>query len=268
MYEERMDTRRVAEDELWIQPVASSSTLPQTHEYSPNESTDPLNGLLSPSGSFQSSPNIPLSTPNGGTTASSTGLEGSKQIPWWLRESRRQSDAASVSSSIPPANSHTRLDQKSDLLSTSPILPLNKPVPYPTDTPAVSSPRHILQAAAKHLTNAQGSIRLPTNLSPKDRVLWSWINVEDLDTFLQDVRSSPSTVRGDSCQYRCIPFTSGKDSGQSPSQISSTSCIYIGHSQCKVLADPEALVQLASLSHLLLFCSAVSIILSYEILTA
>ncbi|CAD6570448.1 MAG: autophagy protein atg9 [Cyphobasidiales sp. Tagirdzhanova-0007] len=187
MYEERMDTRRVAEDELWIQPVASSSTLPQTHEYSPNESTDPLNGLLSPSGSFQSSPNIPLSTPNGGTTASSTGLEGSKQIPWWLRESRRQSDAASVSSSIPPANSHTRLDQKSDLLSTSPILPLNKPVPYPTDTPAVSSPRHILQAAAKHLTNAQGSIRLPTNLSPKDRVLWSWINVEDLDTFLQDV---------------------------------------------------------------------------------
>lgn len=33
----------------------------------------------------------------------------------------------------------------------------------------------------------RGPIRLQTGLSPKERALWLWANVEDLDMFLQDV---------------------------------------------------------------------------------
>jgi autophagy-related protein 9 len=33
----------------------------------------------------------------------------------------------------------------------------------------------------------QGPIHLQTHLSKKDKALWNWVNVDDLDEFLQEV---------------------------------------------------------------------------------
>jgi hypothetical protein len=64
-------------------------------------------------------------------------------------------------------------------------------------------------------------------LSRKDRALWRWVNVEDLDVFLMEVRDCARSRHEAEDQSRSTRTTSVKASGVSPFRAYSTSCAWL-----------------------------------------
>lgn len=220
MYEERPNIGGVGETELWTQPndLGNLSTEEQViGQVDGIQSTHDASPPSNPSFDMRSSI-------SGGPAESSTGLQGSQQVPWWLRESRRHLDAESIKESI-PVDTPRIGDQTRYLSSPSPSLPLHTP-PLPfKSTLEVFGLQAAIQAASDQVMGGQGPIRLSTSLSAKERALWSWVNVEDLDTFLQDVSkmSCIPTKKIEVIAYILSRFTLStceKDCGQSHFRIS------------------------------------------------
>ena len=132
------------------------------------------------------------------------------QVPWWLRESRRDfTSAATVKAAIPmsPSQASTSaLGRKGGRATPYAAGGLVSP-PGPLALPAFSStasrtrpkqdapgprfrslPSHRAAPPVSPGTmGRQGPIHLSTRLSRRERALWTWMNVQDLDLFLQEV---------------------------------------------------------------------------------
>lgn len=145
--------------------------------------------------------------------ASSSHILGKKrQVPWWLRENRKRlNDLAETSvsqnlnleQSASNGSQHAGDNQpKYAASAASPetqtmFLPNHGrafPLQQQTGSPS-SNIRNFVQnvyyagrdAVTSGTSPAQGPIHLQTHLSKQDKALWNWINVDDLDAFLQEV---------------------------------------------------------------------------------
>lgn len=146
--------------------------------------------------------------------ASSSQILGNKrQVPWWLRENRRRLGdlaEASASQSIGmQAQTETKVSTPPSLRSA--IAPSTSDSPathtmflpsYATPTSqgrSSTSPSSTVKTFVQNVYNVgkdiiahggtqrEGPIHLQTHLSKKDKALWNWVNVDDLDEFLQEV---------------------------------------------------------------------------------
>lgn len=148
--------------------------------------------------------------------ASSSHILGhNRREPWWLRENRKRlGDLAEASSS-------QSIRLQGSLAHETPKAPSQKAkassISTPTDSPAThtmflpthasplsqgkssTSPSSNIRTFVQNVYNVgrdvinssgnqrQGPIHLQTHLSKKDKALWNWVNVDDLDEFLQEV---------------------------------------------------------------------------------
>lgn len=101
-----------------------------------------------------------------------------QQVPWWLRESRKDLNPVSPK----PASPRPALRQDGSIR-----LPQTPP---PRSIYSLPHAEAILPTVRRLLGIGASPIRLKDNLSRKDRVLWYWANVTDLDSFLQEVNGS------------------------------------------------------------------------------
>lgn len=146
--------------------------------------------------------------------ASSSHILGtSRQDPWWLRQNRKRlnEDAeASTSRStrlqrVPSNTSQSNSDRR--LYQHTP--PSESPATHTMFLPTHGSPSAQHLASSPPSANVRifvqkvynagkdalstgsgpraGPIHLQTHLSKKDKALWNWVNVDDLDEFLQEV---------------------------------------------------------------------------------
>ena len=139
-------------------------------------------------------------------------LGSSRQVPWWLRQNRKRlneiAEAGTSSghlSRVPSNTSHVNNDIKKSRQTT----PSESPATHTMFLPTHGSPFRLAQTSPSPATNVrnfvqnvynagrdavgsgtghrQGPIHLQTHLSRKDKALWNWVNVDDLDEFLQEV---------------------------------------------------------------------------------
>lgn len=136
----------------------------------------------SPDPSTATSPRV--QSPPAHTTYSDNSLSASQQTPWWLRESRKHATPESVKLSIPPGST---LDAQIDK-RTRPAGPQSD---FSTDKSAAGPSTYDMRKPFNNVPMGKGPIHLQTRLSRRERALWIWLNVEDLDSFLQDVNMSP-----------------------------------------------------------------------------
>lgn len=193
MYEERSGP---TSHQPWPQPTASTSQLDsQTFTNARSTVTSPA-ARASAQGAGRPEL-VPGISSNQGLPASTIHLEQSQQVPWWLRESRsRRADASAIKASIPherhPAFQLANKgdDRDGQEHQDAYRLPQHSPPKSTTSTTTSSRSKNVFSAAADALSGRrrQGAIHLQTSLPPRERALWKWVNVEDLDTFLQDVR--------------------------------------------------------------------------------
>lgn len=127
-----------------------------------------------------------LQSPPAHTAYSDNSLSASQQTPWWLRESRKHISPEQVKMSIP-------LGSPSDVKRNSrtrPAASTSDPAHAGTASPYTADPSMypVRTAPSNTSIGRTGPIHLQTRLSKRERALWIWLNVEDLDSFLQDVR--------------------------------------------------------------------------------
>lgn len=148
--------------------------------------------------------------------ASSSHIVGGKQqVPWWLRENRKRlgvvaeaSSSRSIGMQGFPAQASQQIPGAS-VKSSRRSTPTNSPATHTMFLPTHASPSSHAQQTSSPSSNVrafvqnvynvsrnivtpggsqrQGPIHLQTHLSKKDKALWNWVNVDDLDEFLQEV---------------------------------------------------------------------------------
>lgn len=116
--------------------------------------------------------------------------------PWWVRESRRNASPAALKASIPrysTASSSVNIASASNDADVDRQRPQREGAAdafasnYHT---AVDVATDVFQAASDRLGMRRAPIRLKTTLSAREKALWTWTNVVNVDTFLQEVRMS------------------------------------------------------------------------------
>jgi hypothetical protein len=159
---------------------------------------------------LQTSPSIARSP----LASSSRILQQSKQVPWWLRDNRKRIGEmadASIGGSIRLEASSHRSSYRPDVKQSAPEESSNSPATHTMFLPTHTSPSspHPSRTATAPTSNIgtfvqnmynvgqgilspsnnrrRGPIHLQTHLSNKEKALWNWVNVEDLDSFLQEV---------------------------------------------------------------------------------
>jgi hypothetical protein len=181
MFEEQPPPPSTFDQSPWQKPdaVDASIALPPILESSPTVSERhdfvPTAATAAPPSEMSSSPyKSPVS-------ASSNPIE--QQVPWWLRESRKHLSPGSVRQSI-ALDSRIELGEPQDHHNNGSAGTGSEHAF--TGTPSTPNLLHAATTAFSSATR-RGPIHLNTKLSPKDRALWLWANVEDLDAFLQEV---------------------------------------------------------------------------------
>ena len=176
-------------------PPLSSSAIPGSRVTSPRSALSPVGR------------SIPLAQ------SQQQQQQQQQHLPWWLRESRRELSPATVKAAIPASPSQAsmsapgrRAERVAPYANAAggfvsppgpPALPAasssrGPPAESKQDVPSMrfrSEPKHrAVPPVSPGMMGRQGPIHLSTRLSRRERALWTWMNVQDLDLFLQEVR--------------------------------------------------------------------------------
>lgn len=145
--------------------------------------------------------------------ASSSQILGSKrQVPWWLRENRRRlgdlAEASSSQSIRMQAQAMPTVSRPQSAMGAASASATGSPGTHTMFLPAYASGQPQARPSGLHSNirtfvqhvydtgrnifdhgspERRGPIYLQTQLSKKDKALWNWVNVDDLDEFLQEV---------------------------------------------------------------------------------